>query len=143
MNADELIRLVLSSFDAERQNDIAKGLELVTDDFKVTEMSMGNNGDVLFPSMSAETARTFIGQVYQIKERKYQFINAIADEAKQTVIIEFTETYPDPETGQVYLTPQVAVCEVSEGKIRRTRHYNDPRVSFVKVTQTDIDRALS
>lgn len=143
MNQDGLIQLVLSSFDAERQNNIEKGLELVTDDFTVTEMSLGNSGDKLFPSVTAEEVRKMIGQVYQIQERKYQFVNAMADEAKQTVMIEFVETYPDPKTGQLYRTPQVAVCELKDGRIRRTRHYNDPRVSFVDVTQEDIDKALS
>jgi ketosteroid isomerase-like protein len=105
MNSYDLIKLVLSSFEAERQRDIHKGLELVADDFKVIEMSLGNNGDKLFPAVTADEARKMIGQLYR--------------------------------------TPQVAVCEVVDGKIRRTCHYNDPRVSYVEVTQEDIDRALS
>ncbi len=143
MTSENLLKLVLGSFEAERQNDVTRGLELVADDFKATEMSMGNRGNVLFPYVSAGTARKSIGEVYQIKDRKYQFVNAMADESKQTVMIEFVESYPNPKTGQLYLTPQVAVCEVRDNKIYRTRHYNDPRVPFSDVTQQDVDSALA
>ena len=143
MNKADLIKLVLASFEAERHNDVSRGLELVSDDFKVTEMSLGNTGKELFPAVTAAVARDSIGEVYQIKGREYQFVNAMADESNQTVMVEFVETYPDPQTGQVYRTPQVAVCVVKDNKVYRTRHYNDPRVSYVEVTQQAIDLALS
>ena len=143
MNAEELIALVISSFESERQNDIKKGLELMTEDFKMTDMMVANDGKTLFPSTTAAEARKMIDDVYQIKDRKYRFINTTADVEKQIVMIEFIEWYPNPETGQMYCTPQVAICEVVGGKIRRTRHYMDPRTSFLPDVNDKLEEALS
>lgn len=143
MNTKELKELVLASFNAERSNNIAAGKQLITEDFKVTEMSLGNDGLQRLPSVWASGARDMIDEAYQYAKREYQFVHVVVDEPKQTVIVEFVETYPDPQTGQIYRTPQVAVCEIKDGKIYRTRHYNDPRVSFANITQTEIDQALS
>ena len=138
----KLIELVLTSFDSERQMDIQKGLELVSEDYKMTDMMISNDGKTLFPSISAADARAMMNEVYQIKERKYRFVNVVAEAEKGVVVVEFVETYPDPQTGQLYCTPQVAICEVVEGKIRRTRHYMDPRTTFLPETPIKLDEAL-
>jgi ketosteroid isomerase-like protein len=143
MSGEELIQLVLSTFEAERQNNVEAALELLTDDYKMTDMMLANDGKTLFPAISAQSARDMIGQVYQIKERTYRFVNTGVDVEKGIVFIEFVERYPDPDTGQHYCTPQMAVCEVVGGKIRRTRHYMDPRTAFIEEVPIALEKALS
>jgi ketosteroid isomerase-like protein len=104
---------------------------------------ISNDGHTLFPSISADEARKKMSEVYKITERNYRFINECADVEKQTVMIEFIEWYPNPSSGQMYCTPQVAICEIRDGKIRRTRHYMDPRTTFLPETNDALDEALS
>ena len=81
--------------------------------------------------------------MYQIKEHEYRFVKTMADVEKQTVMIEFIEWYPSHETGQMYYIPQVAICEITSGKIRRTRHHIVPSVSFLAETNDALGVALS
>jgi len=140
MNREELINFVLDSFAAEKDGDFEKGLSLIDDDFKVTEMFLIN--DEPFASISGEDIKESIKKVYKIEGREYIFKNIAADEEKGVVFVEFVESYPDPKTGQVYRTPQVAVVSVKDGRLYRTRHYTDPRLSFEKLSEEDVDKAF-
>jgi len=142
MNQTELIKLVMSSFEAEQSSNPTRGLELIHDDFAVTEMNIGRNGK-LFRRATGDEIRLNIKDAFQISDREYQFVHASADEATQTVMVEFVESYGDVATGKRYRTPQVAVCEIKDGKIWRTRHYCDDRVSYEFLSQEVIDAALS
>jgi ketosteroid isomerase-like protein len=143
MNTQQLIDTVLASFQAEQEGDIQTGLGLIAEDFKVTDLTLGNKGDVIFPEFKAGAAKQAVTEVYETKGRKYEFINVIADESKQLVMVEFIESYPDPKTEQIYKTPQIAVCQVRDGKIHRTRHYLDPRTSFTEISGQDWERAYN
>ena len=140
MTAKGLIQLVLDSFEAERSGDSEKGLSLISDDFKVTEMFLGKGG--AFPRFEGEELRKSIQEVYKIEGREYVFKNIAADEENGVVFVEFVESYPDPKTGKVYRTPQVAVVEVKNGKLYRTRHYTDPRLSHENLSEEDIEEAF-
>jgi len=52
------------------------------------------------------------------------------------------ESYPDPETGDVYRTPLVIVLEFEGDKIKTGRHYCDPRLSFMHLTKEQTDKAF-
>lgn len=142
LDRQQLTDLVMSSFEAERVSDSKKGLSLIHDDFAVTEMNIGYDGQ-LFRRVTGDAIRNSIQEVFRITDREYQFVHAMADEKQQTVIVEFVESYGDPKTGKRYRTPIVAICEVKDGKIWRTRHYTDDRLSDQFLTQEQIDEALS
>jgi len=54
-------------------------------------------------------------------------------------MIELVETYPDPGGANVYRTPLVLVIELHEGKIVRGRHYCDPRLSYMQLTDQQVN----
>ncbi len=141
MKPQELIDLVKASFKAEQDCDIRAGLELIHPDFTVVEMSEWYDGTTL-KSLGGKDVRDLMKRAFTIKGREYDFKTIMANEASQTVIAEFVESYPDPKTGQVYRTPQVAICEIKDGKIYRTRHYNDPRLSYKQLSTQEIHKAF-
>ena len=82
-------------------------------------------------------------EAFKIKARHFVFHTVLADATTQTVIVEFTESYPDPKTKKIFRTPQVAICQFKNGKLYRTRHYMDPRLSFEYLEMFEIEDALS
>lgn len=142
LDSEQLKKLVLASFMAEKDRDISAGLECIDDDFKVTEMVYSKNAHH-FPSLTGKKLSDLMKLAFQIKGREYSFKSIVADEKTQTVIVEFIETYPDPKTGQIYRTPQISVCKVENGKIYRTRHYMDPRLSFEDISEHELDAVFS
>lgn len=141
LNSDELKELVMASFMAEKNCDIQVGLDLIHDDFTVTEMTLGNEGEHL-PALTGDKLRELMKLAFTTKGREYIFKSVIADESTQTVIVEFIESYQNTKTGQVYRTPQISVCEIKGGKIHRTRHYMDPRLSFENLSDEQIETAF-
>lgn len=141
LSADELKKLVLDSFAAEKEKSVERGKKLIHPDFAVTEMCEWSNGE-LFPRSEGEPMRKLMREVYATDGREFQFINTAANAHKQTVMVEFIESYPDPETGKLFRTPQIAVCEIKDSQIYRTRHYLDPRLWRKYLSQEQIDKAL-
>lgn len=139
---DELKQLVLNSFMAERNNDIVAGREYITEDFTVTEMTLGKDGNH-FPSLTGEELDNLMNLAFKIEGREYEFKTVVADEETQTVIVEFIESYPDPKTGKIYRTPQISVCNIKNGKIFRTRHYMDPRLSFENIDEETMNEVFN
>lgn len=141
LSAQELKELVLNSFIAEKNMDIQAGLKSVDEEFKVTEMVASKDGNHL-PSLSGKKLRDLMKLAFKTEGRQYTFKSVLADEESQTVIVEFIETYPDPKSGQIYRTPQISVCSIKNGKIFRTRHYMDPRLSFENLTESQIESSF-
>lgn len=142
LNAKELKELVLKSFEYEKNRDAENNKKLLHSEFVVTEMAMDNDGTV-FRRLQGEKLLEYMDMAFETKGREYEFVSVVANFDTQTVVVEFVESYPDTETGKVYRTPQVAVCVVKDGKIYRTRHYMDPRLSYECLDKSDIDKALS
>ena len=138
----KLIEIVLASFEAEKNGDAQKGKQLIDDDFTVTEMCEWYDGTV-FRRLAGEEMKKLMEHAYTYKGREYQFVQIAANDETQTVFVEFVETYPDPKTGQIYRTPQVAVCQLRDNKLYRTRHYMDPRLSLKKLSEDQIKQAIS
>ncbi len=141
LSKQELIDLVLNSYDAERTNRVAKNLSLVSDNFHFTDMVVAPDKTV-FPRVGGEALRKLMKEAFSIKGRQFVFKTIVADEQTQTVVIEFIESYPDPKSGQVYTTPQVSICKITDGKISSTRHYMDPRLSFMNLSNDVIEHAF-
>lgn len=55
-------------------------------------------------------------------------------------MIEMVESYPDPKTEKVYKTPLVIILEMKDGKIKRGRHYCDPDLSYLNLSNKQIDK---
>lgn len=142
LSSEQLIDLVLKSFEAERLGNIAENSQILHQDFKMTDMVIGKDKKY-FPSLSGDKLHDAIKLAFTIKGRKFKFSTVIADEATQTVIVEFIESYPDTETGKEYRTPQVAICQIRDGKLYRTRHYMDPRLSYEHLSESVIEEAIS
>lgn len=137
MNSKNL-QTVLDILKDEVDGDVSAALQKLTDDYSMTWVEKGKKE--LFPS-SGKNDDVFeeeMDEIYLIKGRKYDIRNIA--EGENLVIIEMIESYPDPETGKVYRTPQVIVLEMEEGKIRKGRHYTDPRLSFMDLTTEQIEK---
>lgn len=141
LGEQELVNLVLSSFSAEQRNDVEGNLRFLTDDYKYTDLVLENDGSY-FPSKQGHEMRKLMKQAFKIGNREFEFKSTAANVDTQTVFIEFVESYPDPGTGKVYRTPQVAICKIKNGKIQRTRHYMDPRLSKEYLSEEDIGKAF-
>jgi ketosteroid isomerase-like protein len=141
LSQSALITLVLASFEAERLHNIEVNQALLHPDFAVTDMVISHD-DKIFPRLAGSELKNMIHKAFLIEGRQFTFPTVVADEATQTVIIEFIEEYPDSKTGQVYRTPQVAICQIKDGKIFRTRHYMDPRLSYKELSMEIIQKAI-
>lgn len=130
------IKLVLKVLDAERKGNAQKTLDVLHSQYSMTWVYRAKDGR-LFPR-TGKNVRKELEDVYPIKGRKYD-IKHIA-EGKNIVMIEMIESYPDPKTGKVYQTPEVIVIEVKNGKIRRGRHYCDPRLSYLFLKKKELEK---
>src|SRR3989344_6234127 len=131
------VQTVLDILKNEVDGDIRLALEKMTSDYSMTWMYQ--RGDELFPSTSKDVASE-MKETYPIKGRKYDIRNIA--EGDEVVIVELVESYPDPVTGKEYRTPLVLVLEMKDGKIKKGRHYCDPRLSFDDLTKEQIDGGL-
>ena len=137
MNQSKNIQTVLEILKNEAHGDVQTALQKMTTDYNMTWIYQGKQE--LFPS-TGENVHAELDDVYPIKGREYDIRNIT--EGNDVVMIEMIESYPDPETGQMYRTPQVIVLEFKDGLIRTGRHYTDPRLSYAELTPEQIDTAL-
>lgn len=138
MEHSDKIQLVLDILKHEVDGDVRKAMEKLTDDYNMTWVYEGRDGE-LFPSTQKDI-NAELDDVYHIKGRTYDIRNIMENE--NVVMVEMIESYPDPKTGQLYRTPQVIVLEFADGKIRTGRHYTDPRLSYKELTDEQINIAL-
>jgi len=94
----------------------------------------------LFPSTINSSIENGLKEVYPIKGRRYDIRNITEND--NVVMIELVESYPDPDTSKTYRTPQVIVLEMVAGKIKKGRHYCDPDISYLDLTEEQIEKGL-
>lgn len=135
MNYSRNINLVLEILKNEVDGDIEGTLSKMSKDYSMTWVYQSLNGD-LFPTTTTNIEDE-LAEVYVIKGRSYDIRNIC--ESDNVVMIELIESYPDPDTGKVYRTPQVIVLEISDGKIHKGRHYTDPRLSYLDLNIENIE----
>ncbi len=138
MNYSKNIKTVLDILKNEADSNVSEALKKMCDDYSMTWMYQKVNGE-LFPT-TGENVKNELDDVYPIKNREYDIRNIC--ESEDVVMIEVIESYPDPDTGQMYRTPQVIVLEFKNGKIRTGRHYADPKLSYLELSKDQIDNAL-
>lgn len=140
LSSAELIAIVLDSFEAERTNDTARGKRLIADNF--SKVSMMIYGDVLFPRLEGvDAVHNALLQAYSVKGREFHVWNTAANETTQTVFVELAET--EPSSDRVNIWPYTLVCEISEGRITRTRHYGDPQLLKRDISLDEIKKAIT
>ena len=138
MSYSNHVQIVLDILKNEADGDVRSALEKMASDYKMTWVYEGKNGE-LFPT-TGDNVHEELDDVYPIKGREYDIRNIA--EGENVVMIEMIESYPDPETGQIYRTPQVIVLEFNNDKIRTGRHYTDPRLSYKELSKEQIQTAL-
>ena len=137
MKTSKNIQTVLIILKNEVDGDVKAALKKMTEDYAMTWMYK-RDGE-LFPSTGKNIEKD-MEEVYSIKGRRYDIRNIA--EGEDLVIVEMIESYLDSKTEKVYRTPQVLVLEMKDGKIKRGRHYCDPDISFLDLTEEQINKGL-
>lgn len=136
MEYSKNIELLLDILRDEVRGDMRSALEKMAATYSMTWVY--KKGEQLFPKSSPDPS-TDMSEAYPIKGRRYEIKNIA--EGGNVVMIEMVESYPDPKTGEIYRTPQVIVCEIKDGKIALGRHYCDPDLSWLNLTEEQVSRA--
>ena len=131
------VQTVIDILKDEINGDVKSALKKMTKDYTMTWVYQKKNGE-LFPS-TKNNLNSELEEVYPIKGREYDIKNIA--EGENVVMIEFIESYPDPETKKVYRTPLVIVLEMKGGKIRTGRHYTDPKLSYLYLAKNQVEKA--
>lgn len=130
------IKTVLDILKDEIKGDLKSALKKLAPDYTMTWVYKSEKGK-LFPRTSFDIKKE-LNEVYPIKGRKYDIKNIAS--GNNMIMVEMVESYPDPETKKVYRTPLVIVLEMKNGKIKKGRHYCDPRLSFMFLTEKQIQK---
>lgn len=134
------INTVLSILRDEVRGDVVSALKKMASDYTMTwiycKKSKQKKDDVLFPR-TAPDIHTELQDVYRIKDRKYEIKNVA--EGKNVVMIELVESYQSHKRNKRYQTPLVIVLEMKGGKIQTGRHYCDPQLSDMFLTEQQIN----
>lgn len=128
--------IVISILKDETKGDLPLALSKLHPDYSMTWMYQGKT---LFPKKTLEDLK-LIKKIYKIKGRKYDIQNVA--ENSNVVFIELIESYPDTKTKKIYRTPLVLVLEFEGNKIRRGRHYCDPKIPHLYLTGSQIKKAM-
>lgn len=132
----ETVRAVLQD---EVKGDVRAALKKLDDAYTMTWVYKAPKSDTLFPT-TQKSIEDELEEVYHIKDRRYDIKHMVADD--DVVFVEMIESYSDPETKQVYRTPLVLVLEMKEGKIKTGRHYCDPALSYMNLSEEEVRKAF-
>ena len=138
MQFSRQVKIVLDILQNEVNCDIPAALKKMASDYSMTWMDTGLDGKTLFPTTSPNITDD-MQETYVIKGREYDIRNIA--EGENVVMVELVESYPNPETGEVYRAPLVLVLEIQEGKIRTGRHYLDPTISSKFLKKEEVEKA--
>lgn len=130
------VQLVLDILQDEVNGDIESARQKMSDDYSMTWVESGIDGNNLFRHTSTDIQEE-MKEVYPIKGRQYDIRNIA--ESDNLVIVELIESYPDSESGKEFRTPLVLVLEIENGKIKTGRHYLDPRLSYKYLSRDEVE----
>ena len=135
-NPQKNIETIREILEDEIRGDISSALKKMTDDYSMTWVYKRKDGK-LFPTVTSEDVRAAMKDVYVIKGREYKIRHIIAQD--NVVMAELVESYPDENNPEiVYRTPVVIVWEFENGKIKTGRHYCDPQLSYMNLSEEDV-----
>lgn len=135
---EELIKIVTDSFEAERTHDVDLGKTFITNDFK--QRSMIISGDKIFPVFAGGDVPVSLDDAYALEGREFHVWNVAANVETQAVFIELAEVEPTTELKRVW--PYVLVCQIEDGKIKRSRHYGDPATLQADISVEQVREAV-
>jgi len=130
------IKTVLDILKDEVRGNVESALNKLADDYSMTWVYKNKKGK-LFPKTTRNIKKE-LEKIYPIKGRKYDIKNIA--EGNNVAMVEMVESYPDPKTKKVYKTPLVIVLEMKNGKIKKGRHYCDPDLSYLNLSDKQIDK---
>ena len=130
------IQIVLEILEDERSGRVKEALQKMASDYSMTWVYQTKTGE-LFPR-SEKNIEKELENVYQIKDREYDIKNITENET--IVMVELVESYSDLKSGKVYRTPLVLVLEIENGKIKKGRHYCDPKISYLYLSKNEISK---
>lgn len=131
------IKVALKLLDDERLGRVAEALEKLHDQYSMTWVYQSNSGE-FFPRHDGKQKDDF-DEIYEIQDRQYDIKNVSA--TGDVVFLELVESYPEAgETGRRYNTPEVIVLEFKDGKVRKGRHYCDPKVSYACLSNEQVSQ---
>ncbi|NJO35959.1 MAG: hypothetical protein HC869_25670 [Rhodospirillales bacterium] len=136
------LKLALSLLDDEVRGRVERALAKLSPDYSMTWVYRSPRTRELFPKSRRkdEGFERRLSEIYRVKGRHYDLRNATA--GKNVVMLELIESYRDPHTAKTYRTPLVLVLECSRGKIRRGRHYCDPGLSHLELSERTVQKAF-
>jgi ketosteroid isomerase-like protein len=138
------LAISLSLLRDEITGNVANAMTKLSPRYSMTWVYRSPKTGVLFPR-SRRTSRTqfvrSLKHVYKFKGRHYDIRNVAC--TRNVVMIEMVESYPDPNNTKRYRTPLVLVLEFEKGKVKRGRHYCDPRLSRMHLSQRTIEKAFA
>jgi ketosteroid isomerase-like protein len=133
------IRTVLAILQNEIDGDVRSALNKMSRQYSMTWVYRHPKNGKLFPRTTNDIEAELLA-VYPIKGRRYDIKNIVAN--KDIVMVELIESYPDPKTKKIFRTPLVLVLELKNGRIRRGRHYCDPRLSYLHLSKKQINKVF-
>lgn len=131
------VQMVLDVLRDEINGDVQEALAKLTDNYSMTWVYKAPKTGELFPCTS-RNVRDELEEAYRIKGRSYEIKHV--GEGRDVVFVEMVESYPDPVTGVMYRTPVVLVLELREGKIQTGRHYCDPALSYLQLSEAELKK---
>lgn len=131
------IKLALEILNDEVKGDIKSALKKMSEDYSMTWVYKTTKGK-LFPYIRAKNIQKEIKNIYIFPKRKYDIKNICS--SKDCVIIEMIESYYDPKIKKTYRTPQVICLEFKNGKIKTGRHYCDPQISHLHLSEKTLKK---
>lgn len=135
----DLTSIALQLLQDEANGDVVSAKEKMDlDSYSMTWMYQTK--DSLFPSVSGDSLKGEMEDIYEITGREYEIVHTAQNQ--NVVFIEMIESYPDTESGKVYRTPITLVLEFKDGKVVRGRHYCDPKLSLESLSKQQIHSAV-
>ncbi len=128
------ISTALEILEDEKRGDKKSALKKMCVGYSMTWVYKSLKGE-LFPKTKPNIKKV-MEDVYGIQGRQYDIKNIA--EGENVVMIELVESYPDTETKKIYRTPLVLILEFSGNKIKKGRHYCDPNLSYLHLTEEQI-----
>lgn len=135
--ANKNIKIALDILSDEINGDVKSALKKMDKDYSMTWVYKNKKG-ILFPFITSKNIENDLKDVYVFPKRKYDIKNICS--SKNCVMIEMIESYYDPKEKKTYRTPQVIVLEYKNGKIKTGRHYCDPDISYLHLSEKTLKR---
>lgn len=130
------IKTVLQILEDEKNGDVKSALQKMANNYLMTWVYKTKSGE-LFPKTKKDFQKE-LADVYKIRNRQYDIKNVAEND--NVVMVELIESYVDPNTKEMYRTPLVLVLEMESGKIKKGRHYCDPQLSYLHLSEEQIQK---